>query len=220
MFDVERGGTDVAQNFNDINQLERGKSFMDIQQLKFLLEENQIKVTQDDIKQMRDKLLINKGDFVIFEVFVKKQRGKIGNIHKATLFGEEVLQFDNKFGIQVILADLEINPFQKYANLMKDYNPASVWSAPEVLKENRIQDPTKQMDVYSFGIILWELLHDQIPFNDDLKMARDYVINHDARPEIQSTLEIDIAKLIRLCWQNNPDQRPHFSVIYAKVKEC
>lgn len=64
---------------------------MDVQQQKLILEDNVIKVNQDDILKMRDKLLITKKDFVLFEVLYKKQKGKIGNIHKATLRGEEVL---------------------------------------------------------------------------------------------------------------------------------
>ncbi len=40
---------------------------------------------------MRDKLLITKKDFTLLEVLCKKSKGKLGNIHKATLRGEEVI---------------------------------------------------------------------------------------------------------------------------------
>lgn len=40
---------------------------------------------------MRDKLLITKKDFTLLEVIHKKTKGKLGNIHKATLRGEEVM---------------------------------------------------------------------------------------------------------------------------------
>lgn len=102
---------------------------------------------------------------------------------------------------------------------MKDYNPASVWSAPEILRSAKLLDSTKEMDVYSFGIILWEILHDQVPFDNDLNLAKNFVLNEDARPQISENVEVDIARLIRLCWQNDPDKRPHFSIIYAKMKE-
>ncbi len=75
------------------------------------------------------------------------------------------------------------------------------------------------MDVYSFGIILWELLHDQVPFDNDINLARNYVINEDARPQITENIELDLAKLIRLCWLSYPEKRPYFSLIYAKLRD-
>ena len=49
----------------------------------------------------------------------------------------------------------------KYANLFSSYRPANVWSAPEVLKTpKKMQEPTKAMDIYSFGMVLWEIYHE------------------------------------------------------------
>lgn len=57
-------------------------------------------------------------------------------------------------------------------------------------------------------MILWEMLHDAVPFDNDLKLAENYVVNEDARPKISDDVDIDVAKLIRLCWQNSPESRP------------
>jgi hypothetical protein len=43
------------------------------------------------------------------------------------------------------------------------------------------------------------------------------VINEDSRPMIKNDIEIEIAKLIRLCWQSDPDKRPTFDEIYKKI---
>lgn len=65
------------------------------------------------------------------------------------------------------------------------YRNTSVWSAPEVLKQpKKFLDPTKGMDVYSFGMIMWELYHETKPFNGDLKYCTDSVVNADERPKI------------------------------------
>ena len=40
------------------------------------------------------------------------------------------------------------------------------------------------MDVYSFGMIMWEVLHEKVPFEGELKTAIDYVVEEDARPLI------------------------------------
>lgn len=42
-----------------------------------------------------------------------------------------------------------------------------------------------QMDVYSFGMILWELLYNIVPFDNDLKTAIKYVLEEDSRPMIK-----------------------------------
>jgi len=37
-------------------------------------------------------------------------------------------------------------------------------------------DPTAQMDVYSFGLIMWEIWHEKTPFEGDVKEATEVVI--------------------------------------------
>jgi hypothetical protein len=45
------------------------------------------------------------------------------------------------------------------------------------------------MDVYSFAIIMWELLHEQVPFDDDINLAKNFVVVEHARPEIAETID-------------------------------
>ena len=40
------------------------------------------------------------------------------------------------------------------------------------------------MDVYSFGVLMWELLYEKEPFDGDLSSAIQYVVDEDARPRI------------------------------------
>ena len=71
---------------------------------------------------------------------------------------------------RVFLGEVELNDFKKYANLFADYRSISVWSSPECLKQARKRlDPTTEMDVYSFGMLMWEIFHETIPFDGDLK---------------------------------------------------
>lgn len=76
-------------------------------------------------------------------------------------------------------------PLYKYANTFYDYRNASVWSDPQCLKNlKRLEEPTPEMDVYSFGMILWELWHEILPFDNDLRECQRYVLNEDSRPKI------------------------------------
>lgn len=49
------------------------------------------------------------------------------------------------------------------------YKPINVWSSPEVLKsKKKILEPLPAMDIYSFGLIMWEMFHEQVPFDNDV----------------------------------------------------
>ena len=66
-----------------------------------------------------------------------------------------------------------------------DYRAASVWSSPEALEnQKKLKEPTAAMDIYSFGLILWELWHQAIPFDNDVASAAKYVLNENSRPKI------------------------------------
>ena len=57
---------------------------------------------------------------------------------------------------KLYLGELELNDFKKYGNVFDSYRCVSVWSAPECLKQPKKRlDPTPEMDVYSFGMLMW-----------------------------------------------------------------
>lgn len=72
----------------------------------------------------------------------------------------------------VKIGELELSDFKRYANMFYNYRSLSVNSAPECLKQKKKRlDPTWQMDVYSFGMLMWEVLYEKVPFDSDLKEA-------------------------------------------------
>lgn len=46
------------------------------------------------------------------------------------------------------------------------------------------------MDVYAFGMLMWEVLYERIPFEGEVRTAIEYVVGEDARPLIL-TMEND-----------------------------
>jgi len=88
-----------------------------------------------------------------------------------------------------------------------------LWLAVEVMKG---QEYSEKADVYSFGIILWELLTSLEPFSEtpltffyDLEAK---IIN-GLRPLIPPDCPAGWAKLMRQCWKETPDARPAFPVV-------
>ena len=86
------------------------------------------------------------------------------------------------------------------------------WMAPEVLESGCAYG--SKVDVYSFGIVLWEVLTREMPFAGlDTQTITAMVVSNDARPEIPVGAPEGLAKLIRKCWDRSPDVRPTFDDI-------
>lgn len=90
--------------------------------------------------------------------------------------------------------------------------------APEVISDSPY---TEKCDVYSFGIILWELLFEQIPFSDYNVLILPGKILGGLRPEIPQKVRekfTDYCKLMESCWQTDASKRPSFQEILKQLK--
>ena len=93
------------------------------------------------------------------------------------------------------------------------------WMAPEMLEEGR--DYTEKVDVYSFGILMYEIFTRRMPYQEVKK--RFEVIPHvleGHRPTF-SDEEIPfkgLRNLMQSCWHKTPRKRPSFSVILDKLE--
>lgn len=101
----------------------------------------------------------------------------------------------------VKVGDFENLSLMKHANVFLSYRQTSVWSSPEVLRQERkVIDPTPSMDIYSFAMVMWEIYHQAMPFDGDISIAKKFVLEEDSRPKIAEEVDHDIAKIIRVCW--------------------
>ena len=80
--------------------------------------------------------------------------------------------------------------------------------APEVLRGNKHH--TKESDVYSIGMLMWEIFSGYPPFND---RAHDcYLIleicKNDLRPPILSNMPKEYVEMMKKCWDVDPSKRP------------
>ncbi|MCI4379426.1 hypothetical protein PGIGA_G00228180 [Pangasianodon gigas] len=89
------------------------------------------------------------------------------------------------------------------------------WMAPEVIKLSLF---SKSSDVWSFGVLLWELLTGEVPYReiDALAVAYGVAMNKLTLP-IPSTCPEAFAQLLGECWSPNPHSRPSFTSILKRL---
>ncbi|XP_021506293.1 mitogen-activated protein kinase kinase kinase 10 isoform X1 [Meriones unguiculatus] len=90
------------------------------------------------------------------------------------------------------------------------------WMAPEVI---RLSLFSKSSDVWSFGVLLWELLTGEVPYReiDALAVAYGVAMNKLTLP-IPSTCPEPFARLLEECWDPEPHGRPDFGSILRQLE--
>jgi len=92
-----------------------------------------------------------------------------------------------------------------------------MYSAPEVLVSERDQ-LTPALDVYSFGIVLWQLLHHGAPFPAEWNVIKllTMVTKEGFRPELtKDHLPQPLCDAITSCWATAPEERPSFEELVS-----
>ena len=89
------------------------------------------------------------------------------------------------------------------------------WMAPEVARRNGFRRPA---DVYSFGMVLFELVSHELPFADLPALhAIGIVTAQGARPPMPDGTPPAISQLIQSCWAERPSVRPTFAQIRTSL---
>jgi hypothetical protein len=87
--------------------------------------------------------------------------------------------------------------------------------APEVIRH---EEYSIKADVYSFALLLWQLLTREEPFSPQSQLAAaGMVAIEHARPPIPEDTPAGIKTLIQACWSDSQDQRPDSEEITSLV---
>uniref|UniRef100_A0A8C9R796 Mitogen-activated protein kinase kinase kinase n=1 Tax=Scleropages formosus TaxID=113540 RepID=A0A8C9R796_SCLFO len=126
----------------------------------------------------------------------------------------EQLDWDDLFGKTLKITDFGLAR-EWHCTTKMSAAGTYAWMAPEVIKLSLF---SKSSDVWSFGVLLWELLTGEVPYReiDALAVAYGVAMNKLTLP-IPSTCPEPFARLLEECWRPNPHSRPSFGTILSQL---
>ncbi|XP_020598392.1 serine/threonine-protein kinase HT1-like [Phalaenopsis equestris] len=135
-----------------------------------------------------------------------------GVIHRDLKSGN--ILFDANFCVKI--ADFGVACEEAHCAVFSDDAGTYRWMAPEMIKHKPYG---RKVDVYSFGLLLWEMLTGAIPYEEMTPVQAAFaVVNKNLRPVIPADCPVVLRGLIERCWSTLPERRPEFAQI-VKVLE-
>ncbi|XP_065865589.1 serine/threonine-protein kinase STY46-like isoform X2 [Euphorbia lathyris] len=117
----------------------------------------------------------------------------------------------------VKVADFGVARVKAQTGVMTAETGTYRWMAPEVI-EHKPYD--HKADVFSFGVVLWELLTGKLPYEYLTPLqAAVGVVQKNLRPTIPKNINPKLGELLEKCWQQDPSQRPDFSEIISTLQQ-
>lgn len=102
------------------------------------------------------------------------------------------------------------------ATMMTNNKGSAAWMAPEVFEGSNY---TEKCDVFSWGIILWEVLAREQPFKEiETSFSIMWTIHKGNRPPLIDGCPAPLEKLMIRCWDRVPENRPSMNEVVEQMK--
>ncbi|CAN6170521.1 unnamed protein product [Urochloa humidicola] len=92
------------------------------------------------------------------------------------------------------------------------------WMAPELLSMGGTK-VSEKIDVYSFGIVMWEILTGEDPY-DGMHYGGVIggILSNTLRPPVPASCNPEWRKLMEQCWSTEPERRPSFTEVASRLR--
>jgi Ran GTPase-activating protein (RanGAP) involved in mRNA processing and transport len=146
----------------------------------------------------------------------------------AFLHAENILHRDIKslnvlldVNFRAKLTDFGLSKIKTETRTLSTKNNSSAgtlsWTAPELFTLRPTH--TKQSDVYSLGITMWEVAARKLPYAEaPTSLIRD-LVKEGEREEVPEDCPPKIASLIRFCWHKDVKKRPEAGRVVEYMKD-
>ncbi|XP_053691756.1 guanylate cyclase 32E [Sabethes cyaneus] len=121
----------------------------------------------------------------------------------------------------------EFKSSQEESNKFEKELHRSLWKSPEILRNpNTPSKGTQKGDVYSFGIILYEIMGRKGPWGD-IQLSNQEIIARVISPQNYGIFRPPLGILdvpdyvlqcLHACWEEDPDDRPDIRLVRVKLK--
>jgi len=125
------------------------------------------------------------------------------------------------FGLSRFMPLMQSGPCGVHQGLMTGGVGTALWMAPEVLSGGVYDE---KVDVYSFAIVLYEVLSRWIPFDgsglEPVSIA--VAVTSGRRPDMRyvpTDCPISLCRVMKACWAQNPALRATFDAVVEMLKQ-
>ncbi|CAM0943595.1 unnamed protein product [Alopecurus aequalis] len=146
------------------------------------------------------------------------------------LHGKNIVHFDLKCENLLVnmrdpqkpickIGDLGLSKVKQHTLVSGGVRGTLPWMAPELLS-GKSDMVSEKIDVYSFGIVMWELLTGEDPYSE-MRAAEIIggIVNNSLRPQIPSWCDPEWRSLMESSWASEPTERPSFIEISQKLRK-
>ncbi|XP_076916057.1 uncharacterized protein LOC143575623 [Bidens hawaiensis] len=116
------------------------------------------------------------------------------------------------------IGDLGLSKVKQHTMVSGGVRGTLPWMAPELLS-GKNHMVTEKIDVYSFGMVMWELLTGDEPYtNMHCANVIGGIVNNMLRPTIPTWCDPEWKSLMQSCWSADPQDRPSFLEVSRKLR--
>uniref|UniRef100_A0A2P2JZV6 Uncharacterized protein MANES_06G025700 n=2 Tax=Rhizophora mucronata TaxID=61149 RepID=A0A2P2JZV6_RHIMU len=145
------------------------------------------------------------------------------------LHGKNIVHFDLKCENLLVnmrdpqrpvckIGDLGLSKVKQHTLVSGGVRGTLPWMAPELLS-GKSHMVSEKIDVYSFGIVMWELLTGEEPYVDmHCASIIGGIVSNTLRPQIPTWCDPEWKSLMESCWASDPAERPSFSEISHRLR--
>jgi serine/threonine protein kinase len=138
-------------------------------------------------------------------------------IHKDYHSGNIFIDIKDNIWVQAITGDLGLSKSSLVDEKDNEIYGVIPYVAPEVFQK---KEYTKASDVYSIGMIMWELMTGRRPFwdrNHNIDLIIE--ICDGLRPPIVTNAPKGYIELMKQCWRSDPNERPTAAELQENIEE-